>query len=165
MSLDSISQNDFVSTIQTTNPQPQQISIGELIQTHAFFVIALLLLSSANLAVTLAHKSQRTNIHASPPRTSRIPTPRRSSDRQHRIRRPRWAMGGEQARAWLGPERMNWFKSFYLPDEEDWTKWDASPIFAPVELLAKAPNAWIGVGELDILRDDGVQYGEKLKSV
>ena len=25
------------------------------------------------------------------------------------------------------------------------------------------PDAWIGVGELDILRDEGIAYGEKLK--
>ncbi|KIK67689.1 hypothetical protein GYMLUDRAFT_36420 [Collybiopsis luxurians FD-317 M1] len=64
---------------------------------------------------------------------------------------------------WLSPDRMNWFKDNYFANKEDWTKWDASPIFAPQELLTKTPNAWIGVGELDILRDEGVKYGEKLK--
>ncbi|KAF5392926.1 hypothetical protein D9757_001230 [Collybiopsis confluens] len=66
---------------------------------------------------------------------------------------------------WLSPARMKWFKDNYLPNKEDWTKWDASPIFAPSELLAKTPNAWIGVGELDILRDEGVMYGKKLQEV
>ncbi|KAK1233925.1 hypothetical protein PQX77_002886, partial [Marasmius sp. AFHP31] len=64
---------------------------------------------------------------------------------------------------WLSPDRMNWFKQNYLPNREDWTKWDASPIFAPKELLAKTPKAWIAVGELDILRDEGIKYGEILK--
>jgi acetyl esterase/lipase len=57
---------------------------------------------------------------------------------------------------------MNWFKNNYLPNKEDWTKWDASPIFATDEMLSKTPSAWIGVGELDILRDEGVHYGERL---
>ena len=60
---------------------------------------------------------------------------------------------------------MNWFKLNYLPDPRDWTKWDASPAFAPKELLKKVPKAWIAVAELDILREEGVQYGEKLKEL
>ena len=64
---------------------------------------------------------------------------------------------------WLTPARMMWFRNNYLPNKEDWTKWDASPIFAPRELVSKVPRAWIGVAELDILRDEGVAYGEMLK--
>ena len=37
-------------------------------------------------------------------------------------------------------------------------------IFAPDELFRKSPPAWIGVAELDILRDEGIAYGEKLKA-
>ncbi|THU97426.1 hypothetical protein K435DRAFT_662798 [Dendrothele bispora CBS 962.96] len=66
---------------------------------------------------------------------------------------------------WLSPDRMNWFKSNYLPNKEDWTKWDASPLFAPKELMAKTPNAWIGLAEMDILCDEGMEYGKKLKEV
>ncbi|KAJ3555027.1 hypothetical protein NP233_g12303 [Leucocoprinus birnbaumii] len=64
---------------------------------------------------------------------------------------------------WLTPVRMEWFKNNYLPNKEDWTKWDASPAFAPIELMAKTPKAWIGVGEIDILMAEGIEYGEKLK--
>lgn len=60
---------------------------------------------------------------------------------------------------------MLWFRHNYLPNKEDWTKWDASPFFAPDDLVSKIPRAWIGVTELDILRDEGIQYGEKLKKV
>ncbi|KAJ3741001.1 alpha/beta hydrolase fold-domain-containing protein [Lentinula detonsa] len=66
---------------------------------------------------------------------------------------------------WLSPARMNWFKENYFTNKDDWTKWDASPIFAPRELLARTPNAWIGLGELDILKGEGVKYGEKLNEV
>ncbi|KIY66629.1 hypothetical protein CYLTODRAFT_377435 [Cylindrobasidium torrendii FP15055 ss-10] len=66
---------------------------------------------------------------------------------------------------WLGPARMNWFKNNYLPNKEDWTKWDASPTFAPAELLAKSPPTWIAVCEMDILRDEGIVYGEKLRKL
>ncbi|KAF8056307.1 alpha/beta hydrolase fold-domain-containing protein [Lyophyllum atratum] len=65
---------------------------------------------------------------------------------------------------WLGPDRMNWFKDNYLPNKEDWTKWDASPFFAPDDLVAKVPKAWIAVAELDILKEEGVVYGKKLQA-
>lgn len=64
---------------------------------------------------------------------------------------------------WLTPERMIWFKRNYLPNKEDWTQWDASPLFAPDALIAKTPRAWVGVAELDILREEGLAYAEKLK--
>ncbi|GBE77986.1 AB hydrolase superfamily protein [Sparassis crispa] len=63
----------------------------------------------------------------------------------------------------LVPDKMIWFRKNYSPNEEDWTKWDNSPIFAPEETFKKCPNAWIGVAELDILRDEGIAYGEKLR--
>ncbi|KAJ7175741.1 alpha/beta hydrolase fold-domain-containing protein [Mycena filopes] len=66
---------------------------------------------------------------------------------------------------WLSPERMLWFRDNYLPNKDDWTKWDASPYFAPDELLAKVPKTWIAVCEADILRDEGIEFGKKLNSV
>lgn len=66
---------------------------------------------------------------------------------------------------WLSPERMLWFRNNYLPNAEDYTKWDSSPIFAPSDLLAKAPKALILVAGLDILRDEGIAYGTKLTQV
>ncbi|KAF9462189.1 alpha/beta hydrolase fold-domain-containing protein [Collybia nuda] len=64
---------------------------------------------------------------------------------------------------WLGPERMSWFRNNYLPNKEDWTKWDASPMFAPKELLRKVPKAWIGIAGMDILREEGIEYGKKMQ--
>lgn len=58
---------------------------------------------------------------------------------------------------------MMWFRNNYLPNQADWTKWDASPIFAPKELLEKTPRAWIAVCECDILKEEGEKYGEKLR--
>lgn len=66
---------------------------------------------------------------------------------------------------WLSPGRMLWFRINYLPNQEDLKKWDASPIFAPDDLLAKLPKSWIGVSELDILKEEGINYGEKMKKV
>ncbi|KAA1471525.1 hypothetical protein DENSPDRAFT_837535 [Dentipellis sp. KUC8613] len=66
---------------------------------------------------------------------------------------------------WLSPAKMVWFKNNYLPDAADWAKWDASPIFADDALLARTPAAWIAVTELDILRDEGIAYGERLRKV
>ncbi|KAG6887261.1 hypothetical protein C0992_013099 [Termitomyces sp. T32_za158] len=74
-----------------------------------------------------------------------------------------WAKN--QKSPWLSPDRMTWFRNNYLPNMEDRTNWDASPIFAPPELLRKTPSAWIGVAALDILKEEGVLYGEKLKEL
>lgn len=63
----------------------------------------------------------------------------------------------------LSPGRMLWFRKSYLPNEDDCRNWDNSPIFAPEESFARVPDAWIAVAELDILRDEGIAYGEKLK--
>lgn len=59
---------------------------------------------------------------------------------------------------------MNWFKQNYLPNKEDWTKWDASPLFAPDGLLRKTPPSWIGVADVDILRDEGIAYHRRLEA-
>lgn len=55
-----------------------------------------------------------------------------------------------------------WFRNNYLPNKEDWTKWDASPLFASDDLVCRLPKAWIAVCEKDILKEEGVQYGQKL---
>jgi len=63
----------------------------------------------------------------------------------------------------LDPGRMLWFRDHYLPNVADRSKWDNSPMFAPDDWFAQAPKAWVGVAERDILRDEGIAYGEKLK--
>ncbi len=50
-----------------------------------------------------------------------------------------------------------------MPNESDWTNWDASPNLAPSDLLAKSPKSWIAVAELDILCEEGKTYGELLR--
>jgi len=58
---------------------------------------------------------------------------------------------------------MMWFRRNYLPNSEDWSKWEASPLFASEESFAKAPRAWIAVCDLDVLRDEGIAYADKLR--
>ncbi|KAF9462198.1 Alpha/Beta hydrolase protein [Collybia nuda] len=65
---------------------------------------------------------------------------------------------------WLTPERMLWYRTMYLPNKRDWTAWEASPILAPKDLLKKAPPTWIAVGGADILRDEGIAYGQLLRN-
>ncbi|KAJ3551599.1 hypothetical protein NM688_g4613 [Phlebia brevispora] len=64
----------------------------------------------------------------------------------------------------LSPAKMLWFRNNYSPNEEDWKKWDNSPIFAPEETFRKAPPAWFAVAELDILRDEALAYAVKLRN-
>ena len=63
---------------------------------------------------------------------------------------------------WLSPARMLWFRRQYLPQESTWARWDASPLLARDEMFRRVPRAWIAVTELDILRDEGISYGQRL---
>jgi acetyl esterase/lipase len=63
---------------------------------------------------------------------------------------------------WLSPARMLWFRNQYLPQESTRARWDASPLLAQDEMFRRVPRAWIAVTELDILRDEGISYGNKL---
>ncbi|CAE6424770.1 unnamed protein product [Rhizoctonia solani] len=64
----------------------------------------------------------------------------------------------------LTPEKMMWFRNYYLPDKSKWTHVDASPLFQKdPEVWSKLPDAWVGVAELDILRSEGEAYAQKLR--
>lgn len=64
----------------------------------------------------------------------------------------------------LTPEKMLWFRNHYLPNKEDWTHPDASPIFQKdSKVWADLPDAWVGVAGLDILSSEGELYARKLK--
>jgi len=65
----------------------------------------------------------------------------------------------------LSEGSMMWFRNMYLPDPATWTEPGSSPIFASDAVLAKVPPAFISVCELDILRDEGIAYADKLKSL
>ncbi|KAE9386180.1 putative lipase [Gymnopus androsaceus JB14] len=54
------------------------------------------------------------------------------------------------------------FKEMYLRNEDDKLNWEASPLLAPEEVLRRAPKAWIGVGEMDVLCNEAEAYAEKL---
>ncbi|KAG9093082.1 hypothetical protein FRC06_011681 [Ceratobasidium sp. 370] len=66
--------------------------------------------------------------------------------------------------AGLSPEKMLWFRNYYLPNEADKSHPDASPIYQKDSKVWSAlPDAWVGVAELDILRDEGELYARKLR--
>ena len=62
----------------------------------------------------------------------------------------------------LPAAKMLWYRKHYLPNEADWNNPEASPLFYQGD-WSKLPPALIMVGELDVLRSEGEQYGEKLK--
>ncbi|KAF5379588.1 hypothetical protein D9757_009281 [Collybiopsis confluens] len=64
----------------------------------------------------------------------------------------------------LTPDRTRWSKGMYFRSEEEWLKWEASPILAPEKLLKKAPKAWIAAAEIDILCNEAEAYAEKLRN-
>ncbi|KAI0123466.1 alpha/beta hydrolase fold-domain-containing protein [Xylariales sp. AK1849] len=62
----------------------------------------------------------------------------------------------------LPAEKMLWYRKHYLPVEADRFASEASPLFWKND-WSKLPPAVILVGELDVLRHEGQQYGEKLR--
>ncbi|TFY58855.1 hypothetical protein EVJ58_g6159 [Rhodofomes roseus] len=63
----------------------------------------------------------------------------------------------------LTPAFMLWFRDNYLPNVADRAAWESSPIYAPEASFRKLPKACVQVMELDILRDEGIAYAEKLR--
>lgn len=63
----------------------------------------------------------------------------------------------------LPAEKMLWYRRHYLPNEKDWAKPEASPLFYSTASWQKQPKeALVIVGELDVLRWEGEEYARKL---
>lgn len=59
---------------------------------------------------------------------------------------------------------MLWLRDRYLPNVEDRTKPEASPIYQENKAAFEGmPHTWIAVAELDALRSEGEMYAEKLQ--
>ena len=59
---------------------------------------------------------------------------------------------------------MLWFRNHYLPDEEKWGEVDASPLLnTNTRGWERQPRTLVVVGELDVLRDEGVAYAERVR--
>lgn len=116
-------------------------------------------LSGGNLAAIITHKAVELNITLA---FQLLVVP--VTDNTAEVGDERYPSWTENKRTVsLVPEKMLWFRNQYSLNSADWTKWDNSPIFAPEDYFKKSPPAWIAVAELDILRDEGIAYGEKLK--
>ncbi|KAF3017849.1 hypothetical protein E8E14_012090 [Neopestalotiopsis sp. 37M] len=72
-----------------------------------------------------------------------------------------WAKSGNAP--WLTPSRMTWYREMYFSSSSEATHWDASPCFAPTELLARSPQTFIAVSECDLLAPEALNFGESLK--
>jgi acetyl esterase/lipase len=59
--------------------------------------------------------------------------------------------------------KMMWYRHHYLPDKNDWTNPEASPIFYSPESYKKCPPAFVAVAECDVLRTEGELYAAKLQ--
>jgi acetyl esterase/lipase len=51
----------------------------------------------------------------------------------------------------------------YFQSEDEKRKWDASPCFAPVEVLQKSPSTFLAIAECDLLAPEAIQYGSSLR--
>lgn len=72
-----------------------------------------------------------------------------------------WAKSGNAP--WLTPSRMTWYRDMYFSSSSEATHWDASPCFAPTEILARSPQTFIAVSECDLLAPEALKFGESLK--
>jgi acetyl esterase/lipase len=61
----------------------------------------------------------------------------------------------------LSARKMLWYRSLYLPDVERRSESEASPLL--FNDFSKLPPAVILVGELDVVRHEGEEYGRKLR--
>ena len=68
-----------------------------------------------------------------------------------------------QFTASLTAEKMIWYRRHYLPNMDDCSDPEASPLLFPLESMSRLPPALILVAELDILRHEGEQYARKLR--
>lgn len=75
-----------------------------------------------------------------------------------------WKPNTETA-PWLTPCRMIWYRKMYMPDENDWSNWHASPNLAPEELLKKMPPTWMAVSEQDLLATEGIAFSKQLQGL
>ncbi|KAK2037758.1 hypothetical protein LZ31DRAFT_600200 [Colletotrichum somersetense] len=66
---------------------------------------------------------------------------------------------------WLTPGRMRRYQDLYFAGrpEEDRRRWDASPCFAPADVLARSPPTWLAVAEVDLLAPEGLAYADQLR--
>lgn len=62
----------------------------------------------------------------------------------------------------LPAEKMLWYRELYIPNKSDLTNPEASPLFYSDESFAKNPPCIIAVAECDVLKSEGLAYGEKL---
>ncbi|WP_430331082.1 alpha/beta hydrolase [Rhodococcus sp. ACT016] len=62
----------------------------------------------------------------------------------------------------LTEAQMDWYTRHYVPSESDRTDPRASPVLA--EDLSGLPPAYIALAGFDVLRDEGVEYAERLRA-
>jgi triacylglycerol lipase len=57
--------------------------------------------------------------------------------------------------------KMLWYRNHYLPDPQTWSEPEATPLLWEGD-WGELPRALVVVGELDVLRDEGIAFAEKL---
>lgn len=63
---------------------------------------------------------------------------------------------------WLTPSRMIWYRRMYMPLEDDWRNWDASPQLAPEALLKRLPPTWMVISSQDLLAPEARLFAQQL---
>jgi len=62
----------------------------------------------------------------------------------------------------LTKKDVEWFRDQYLPDTNNWTNFDVSPLLS--KNFSNLPPALVITAEFDVLRDEGEEYGIKLNN-
>lgn len=52
----------------------------------------------------------------------------------------------------------------YFHFDDETRNWDASPCFAPMEVLQKSPTTFLAIAECDLLAPEAIQYGDSLQT-
>ena len=69
---------------------------------------------------------------------------------------------------WLTPTRMQWYRDKYFGTDPatvatSTAEWEASPCFAPDDMLASSPATFLGVSGCDLLGPEATAYGGQLR--
>jgi acetyl esterase/lipase len=60
---------------------------------------------------------------------------------------------------------MLWYRRMYMANDDDWKNWDASPNFAPDDLLKQLPPTWMAISEQDLLAPEAIKFGKQLTNL
>lgn len=64
----------------------------------------------------------------------------------------------------ISSKKLDWCRKQTYPNPDDRKLWELSPVYAPEKVLKELPPVFIAVGGLDLLKVDGLQFRDILRT-